>query len=143
MDLEKNSEYKNKYNHCQMIIKAINANNNPFLKKEHTLTLDNLLRNDTNNSTLTNLQWLLYERIIINERLYPKELLNKINETHALLVIEYAIERFRQLKDNFENYGNGAKGGEFLNEKWCSLLPTDSQLIAHLIINYIYVEIQN
>ena len=24
-----------------------------------------------------------------------------------------------------------------MNENWCSLLPTDSQLIAHLIINYI------
>ena len=102
-------------------------------------TLDDYLRNlnENNNFTLSNLQRLLYERIIINERLYPKELFDKKNETHALLVIEYAIERFRELQQNFECYGNGARGGEFLNENWCSLLPTDSQLIAHLIANYI------
>ena len=140
IDLEKNNDIKHtSYYQRQMIVKTLILNNNPFLKKEHTKTIDEYLRNinDNNNCTLTNLQRLLYERIIINERLYPKELFEKKNENHALLVMEYAIERFRQLQENFEYYGNGAKGGEFLNENWCSLLPTDSQLIAHLIINYI------
>ena len=59
------------------------------------------------------------------------------DETHALLVLEYSIERFRQLQINFNHYGNGSGGGDFLNESWCSLLPTDSQLISHLIINYL------
>ena len=140
LDIEKNNEYKSNL-HCQrqMIMKTIILNNNPFLKKEYTKTIDDYLKNinDNNNCSLTNLQRLLYERIIINEKLYPKELFDKKNENHALLVIEYSIERFRQLQENFEYYGNGSKGGEFLNENWCSLLPTDSQLIAHLIINYI------
>ena len=93
--------------------------------------------NNVNNFTLTNLQRLLYERIIIDERLYPKELFYKRDETHLLLIIEYAIERLRQLQDNFNLYGNGSRGGDFLTESWCSLLLTDSQLIADLIINYI------
>ena len=139
--LQKYKEYNNNLHTMrQNIIKSVNFNNNPFLKKEFTKTIDDYLRNkndDNNNLTLTNLQRLLYERIIINERLYPKELFDKKNEDHALLVIEYAIDRFKQLQQNFEYYGNGSRGGEFLNENWCSLLPTDSQLIAHLLINYI------
>ena len=122
----------------QEIINSINYNKNPFLKKNYTKAIDDYLRKiNDNNLTLTNLQRLLYERIILNERLYPKELFNKTSETHGLLVIEYAIERLRELQKNFSDYGNGSKGGDFLYEKWCSLLPTDSQLIAHLIINYI------
>ena len=138
--LNKNSEYNNNlYIQRQNIIKTINYNNNPFFKKYVTKRIDDYIKNknDENNLSLTYLQRLLYERIIINERLYPKELFDKKSEDHALLVIEYAIERFKQLQQNFENYGNGTRGGEFLNENWCSLLPTDSQLIAHLLINYI------
>ena len=140
IELKKDNETKsNLYYQRQMIVKAINSNDNPFLKKEDNKILDDYIKkiNDSNNSTLSNLQNLLYERIIINERLYPKELFYKKNELHALLVIEYAIERFKQLNENFENYGNGSRGGDFLNENWCSLLPTDSQLISHLVINYI------
>ena len=134
-----NNEYQsNSYYKRQMIIKTVNSNNNPFLKKEDTKILDDYIKNINNsNASLNNLQRLLYERIIINERLFPKELFYKKNEMHALLVIEYAIERFKQLNQNFDNYGNGSRGGEFLNENWCSLLPTDSQLIAHLVMNYI------
>ena len=134
-----NNEYQsNSYYKRQMIIKTVNSNNNPFLKKEDTKILDDYIKNINNsNASLNNLQRLLYERIIINERLFPKELFYKKNEMHALLVIEYAIERFKQLNQNFDNYGNGSRGGEFLNENWCSLLPTDSQLIAHLVVNYI------
>ena len=140
LEIQTNNEYKNtSYYQRQKIIKTINLNNNPFLSREYTKTIDNYIKNlkDTNNFSLTNLQRLLYERIIINERLYPKELFSKKDETHALLVIEYAIERFKQLQQNFNLYANGSRGGDFLNENWCSLLPTDSQLIAHLIINYI------
>ena len=86
---------------------------------------------------MTRLQRLLYERIIINERLFPKKLFEKINEIHALLVMEYSIERFRELYHNFSLYESGSKGGEFMNEAWCSILPTDSQLIVHLIMSYI------
>ena len=127
------------YYQRQKIIKTINLNNNPFLKNEDIKKIDNYIRNlnNVNNFTLTNLQRLLYERIIINERLYPKELFYKKDEDHVLLVIEYAIERLRQLQDNFNLYGNGSRGGDFLTDSWCSLLPTDSQLIAHLIINHI------
>ena len=140
LELQKNNENKkNVYSKRQEIIKAINYNKNPFIKKDNRKALDDYLKNinENNNYSLSYLQRLLYERIIINERLYPKELFDKKNNIHALLVIEYAIERFRDLQQNFECYGNGARGGEFLNENWCSLLPTDSQLIAHLIINYI------
>jgi len=140
LEMQKNSEYKStSYYQRQKIIKSINLNNNPFLSAEYTKTIDDYIKNinDTNNFTLTNLQRLLYERIIINERLYPKELFSKKDETHVLLVIEYVIERFRQLQQDFNLYENGSRGGVFLNENWCSLLPTDSQIIAHLIINYI------
>lgn len=140
LEMQKNSEYKStSYYQRQKIIKTINLNNNPFLNTEYTKTIDNYIKNinDTNNFSLTNLQRLLYERIVINERLYPKELFSKKDEIHALLVIEYVIERFRQLQQDFNLYGNGSRGGDFLNENWCSLLPTDSQIIAHLIINYI------
>ena len=136
LNLQKKNEYKGNSLRKE-IINAINYNNNPFLKKDYTKTIDDYLRNINNNYTLTNLQKLLYERIILNERLYPKELFNKKSKNHALLVIEYALERFRQLQHNFNDYGNGSKGGDFLGERWCSLLPTDSQLIAHLIVNYI------
>ena len=134
-----NNEYQsNSYYKRQIIIKTVNSNNNPFLKKEDTKILDDYIKNiNDSNASLNNLQRLLYERIIINERLFPKELFDKKNEMHALLVIEYAIERFKQLNQNFDNYGNGSRGGEFLNDNWCSLLPTDSQLIAHLVVNYI------
>ena len=128
----------NSYYQRQLIINKINSDNNPFLKKEFIKTFDSYLKDSNdNNLTLTRLQRLLYERIIINERLYPKELFYKKNETHALLVMEYAIERLRQLHQNFDFYGNGSMGGEFLNENWCSLLPTDSQLIAHIVVNYL------
>ena len=140
LGLQNFREYNNNlYIQSRNIIKAINFNNNPFLKKDFTKTIDDYIRNknDDNNLSLTNLQRLLYERIIINERLYPKELFDKKSEDHVLLAIEYAIERFKQLQQNFELYGNGSRGGEFLNENWCSLLPTDSQLISHLLINYI------
>ena len=140
LEMQKNNENKSTSNYQRRkIIKTININNNPFLRPEFTKTIDNYIRNinDSNNLTLINLQILLYERIIINERLFPKELFFKKDETHALLVMEYAIERFRQLQQDFNSYGNGSRGGEFLNESWCSLLPTDSQLISHLIINYI------
>lgn len=140
IELRKDNETKsNLYYQRQMIVKAINSNDNPFLKKEDNKILDDYIKkiNDNNNSSLTNLQKLLYERIIINERLYPKELFYKKNESHVLLVIEYAIERLKQLNQDFENYGNGSSGGDFLYENWCSLLPTDSQLISHLVINYI------
>ena len=86
---------------------------------------------------MTRLQRLLYERIIINERLFPKELFEKKDEIHALLVMEYSIERFRQLQHNFDLYESGSKGGDFMNENWCSILPTDSQLIAHVVMSYI------
>ena len=128
----------NRYYQRQLIINKINSDNNPFLKKEFIKTFDSYLKDSNdNNLTLTRLQRLLYERIIINERLYPKELFYKKNETHALLVMEYAIERLRQLHQNFDFYGNGSMGGEFLTENWCSLLPTDSQLIAHIVVNYL------
>ena len=128
----------NSYYQRQLIINKINSDNNPFLKKEFIKTFDSYLKDSNdNNLTLTRLQRLLYERIIINERLYPKELFYKKNETHALLVMEYAIERLRQLHQNFDFYGSGSMGGEFLNENWCSLLPTDSQLIAHIVVNYL------
>ena len=140
LEIQVNNEYKStSFYQRQKIMKTINLNNNPFLSSEYTKTIDNYIKNinDTNNFTLTNLQRLLYERIIINERLYPKELFSKKDEIHVLLVIEYAIERFKQLQKDFNLYANGSRGGNFLNENWCSLLPTDSQLIAHLIINYI------
>ena len=140
LEMQYNIEHKStSYHQRQKIIKTININNNPFLSTDYTKTIDNYVKriNDSNNFTLKNLQRLLYERIIINERLYPKELFSKKDETHVLLVIEYAIERFKQLQQDFNLYGNGSQGGDFLNENWCSLLPTDSQLIAHLIINYI------
>ena len=140
LEIERNNEHKStSYHQRQKIIKGINIYNNPFLSTDYTKNTNSYFKrmNDTNNFSLTNLQRLLYERIIINERLYPKELFSKKDETHALLVIEYAIERFKQLQQDFNLYGNGSRGGDFLNENWCSLLPTDSQLIAHLIINYI------
>ena len=128
----------NPYYQRQLIINKINSDNNPFLKKEFTKTFDSYLKDaNDSNLTLTRLQRLLYERIIINERLYPKELFYKKNETHVLLVMEYAIERLRQLHQNFDLYGSGSMGGEFLSENWCSLLPTDSQLIAHIVVNYL------
>ena len=142
----KNNENQNStYYQRQKLIKTINLNNNPFLKNEDIKKIDNFIRNlnNVNNFTLTNLQRLLYERIIINERLYPKELFYKKDETHILLVIEYSIERLRQLEDNFNLYGNGSRGGDFLTNSWCSLLPTDSQLIAHLIINHIETLYEN
>ena len=140
LEIQKNNEIQNiTHSQRQKIIKAINLNNNPFLKNEDTKRIDTFISNMniTNKYTLTNLQRLLYERIIINERLFPKELLYKKNETHVLLVIEYAIERLKQLDKNFNLYGDGSNGGEFLNDSWCSILPTDSQLIAHLMINHL------
>ena len=121
------------------IINEINLNNNPFLINENLQKMDYLFKdiNYINNPTLTSLQRLLYERIIINERLYPKELFASKDPSHALLVLEYTIERLKQLQQDFDLYGNGSGGGDFLNENWCSLLPTDSQIISHLIINYI------
>ena len=140
IEIQKNIENRSSSNEQrQKLISCININNNPFLRSEDIKKIDNYFRNKNyiNDFTLTNLQRLLYERIIINERLYPKELFDCKDETHALLVLEYSIERFRQLQINFNHYGNGSGGGDFLNESWCSLLPTDSQLISHLIINYL------
>jgi hypothetical protein len=140
LQFQKNNNFRNNnpYYQRQLIINKINSDNNPFLKKEFIKTFDSYLKDSNdNNLTLTRLQRLLYERIIINERLYPKELFYKKNETHALLVMEYAIERLRQLHQNFVFYGNGSMGGEFLTENWCSLLPTDSQLIGHIVVNYL------
>ena len=136
---QRNNNFRNNpYYQRQLIINKINSDNNPFLKKEIAKSYDSYFKDpNKNNLTLTRLQKLLYERIIINERLYPKELFYKKNETHALLVMEYAIERLRQLHQNFYSYGSGSMGGEFLNENWCSLLPTDSQLIAHIVVNYL------
>lgn len=136
---QRNNNFRNNpYYQRQLIINKINSDNNPFLKKEIAKSYDSYFKDpNENNLTLTRLQKLLYERIIINERLYPKELFYKKNETHALLVMEYAIERLRQLHQNFYSYGSGSMGGEFLNENWCSLLPTDSQLIAHIVVNYL------
>ena len=122
------------------IIKSINFTNNPFIKDPSTKIYNDYIRNSNEtNLSLTNLQKLLYERIIINERIYPKEFFDKkiTKIDHILLIMEYAIERFRQLYEAYERNWNGARGGEFLNEGWCSLLPTDSQLISHLIINYL------
>lgn len=129
----------NKIEESQIIIQKINLNSNPFLTNDYMKNIDNYLNNvkDINNPTLINLRKLLYERIILNDRLYPKELFTSKDPIHALLVIEYTIERLHQLQQNFELYGNGSGGGDFLNENWCSLLPTDSQIISHIIINYI------
>ena len=140
LEMQKNNENLNiAHSQRQKIIKMINLNNNPFLRNEDTKRIDDFLSNMniTNKYTLTNLQRLLYERIIINERLFPKELFHKKDETHVLLVIEYAMERLKQLEKNFNLYGDGSSGGDFLNDSWCSILPTDSQLIAHLMINYL------
>ena len=134
--LQNNNEYKNnKYQQRQLIIKIINSYDNPFLKKDISKSVD--INKEVNDITLTRLQRLLYERIIINERLFPKELFEKKDEIHALLVMEYSIERFRQLQHNFDLYESGSKGGDFMNENWCSILPTDSQLIAHVVMSYI------
>jgi hypothetical protein len=134
--LQNNNEYKNnKYQQRQLIIKIINSYDNPFLKKDISKSVD--INKEVNDITLTRLQRLLYERIIINERLFPKELFEKKDEIHALLVMEYSIERFRQLQHNFDLYESGSKGGDFMNENWCSILPTDSQLIAHAVMSYI------
>ena len=134
--LQNKNEYKNnKYQQRQLIIKIINSYDNPFLKKDISKSVD--INKEVNDITLTRLQRLLYERIIINERLFPKELFEKKDEIHALLVMEYSIERFRQLQHNFDLYERGSKGGDFMNEKWCSILPTDSQLIAHVVMSYI------
>lgn len=133
--LQNNNEYKyNQHHQRKLIITKINSYDNPFLKKDSVTDIN---YKEIKEITLTRIQRLLYERIIINERLFPKELFEKINEIHALLVMEYAIERFRQLYHNFSLYESGSRGGEFMNEKWCSILPTDSQLIAHAIMNYI------
>ena len=133
-------EIKEKINMNELksnIIKKINYTNNPFIKSPSAKVFNDYLKNpNETNLSLTNLLQLLYERIIINERLYPKEFfIHKSDQ--VLLIMEYAIERFRQLYGNFEHYWNESRGGEFLNEGWCTLLPTDSQLIAHLIINYL------
>jgi hypothetical protein len=134
--LQNNNEYKNnKYQQRQLIIKIINSYDNPFLKKDISKSVD--INKEVNDITLTRLQRLLYERIIINERLFPKELFEKKDEIHALLVMEYSIERFRQLQHNFDLYESRSKGGDFMNENWCSILPTDSQLIAHVVMSYI------
>ena len=133
--LQKNNEYKNnRHQQRKLIITKINLYDNPFLKKDITADIN---YKDENDITLTRLQRLLYERIIINERFFPKELFEKINEVHALLVMEYSIERFKQLRYNFSMYENGSRGGEFMNENWCSILPTDSQLIVHVIMSYL------
>ena len=134
--LQNKNEYKNnKYQQRQLIIKIINSYDNPFLKKDISKSVD--INKEVNDITLTRLQRLLYERIIINERLFPKELFEKKDEIHALLVMEYSIERFRQLQHNFDLYESGSKGGDFMNENWCTILPTDSQLIAHVVMSYI------
>jgi hypothetical protein len=134
--LQNNNEYKNnQYQQRQLIIKIINSYDNPFLQKDISKSVD--INKEVNDITLTRLQRLLYERIIINERLFPKELFEKKDEIHALLVMEYSIERFRQLQHNFDLYESGSKGGDFMNENWCSILPTDSQLIAHVVMSYI------
>ena len=140
LEMQKNNENLDiTHSQRQKIIKMINLNNNPFLRNEDTKRIDTFLSNMNiaNKYTLTNLQRLLYERIIINERLFPKELFHKKDEIHVLLVIEYAIERLKQLDKNFNLYGDGSSGGDFLNDSWCSILPTDSQLIAHLMINHL------
>ena len=135
--LQNSKEYKNnQLQKRQLILKIINSYDNPFLEKDFSKAAD-IKYKEVNDITLTRLQRLLFERIIINERLFPKELFEKKNEIHALLVMEYSIERFRQLHHNFSLYESGSKGGEFMNEAWCSILPTDSQLIVHLIMSYI------
>ena len=135
--LQNNNEYKNnQYQHRQLIIKIINSYDNPFLKKDISKSADNN-KEEVNDITLTRLQRLLYERIIINERLFPKELFEIKDDIHALLVMEYSIERLRQLQHNFSLYESGSKGGDFMNENWCSILPTDSQLLVHVVMSYI------
>ena len=135
-----NNNPVNNINYKDLFI-IINTKNNPFLKENRNKVLNDYLINNNkeNNNTysLTTLHKLLFERIIINDRLYPKELLSKINDDHLSLVIEYSAERLNQLKNNFSCYGNGSSGGDFLNERWCSVLPTDSQIISHIIVNYL------
>ena len=76
--LQNNKEYKNnQHQKRQLIIKIINSYENPFLEKDISKAED-INYKEENDKTLTRLQRLLYERIIINERLFPKKLFEKI-----------------------------------------------------------------
>ena len=70
IEIQKNIENRSSSNEQrQKLISCININNNPFLRSEDIKKIDNYFRNKNyiNDFTLTNLQRLLYERIIINE----------------------------------------------------------------------------
>lgn len=83
---------------------------------------------------LMNLCNLLYQRIILNDKIMPTKHIVPKNEKHSLVIIEYCLSRLRELKNNFKIYKNNC-GGSFIGEKWSSLFPTDSQLISSFVVS--------
>lgn len=111
---------------------------NPFLKKELNYDYNDLMTKNQlqlEESYITLKHYLIY-RILLNEKLYAKLFVNPINEKHSHLLIEYNIGRLRELKASITQYKNNS-GGKFFTENWCSIFPSDSQLIAYITIQFI------
>ena len=121
-----------KTEYFQKIYTIINTFDNPFLiqsENDNIITKENLF-------SLTIFQHLLIERLIINDIIYPAYTFSNQNNELKLILYQYIIQRLYFLKNDFMDYKNFS-GGDFLDGKWCTLLPTDSQLICNLTIKYI------
>ena len=127
-----------KTEYFQKIYTIINTFENPFLnsfenKKDN---YDNYMIKKENLFSLTILQYLLIERLIINDIIYPTYTFYIKNIHLNLILYQYIIQRLYILKNDFTNYRTFC-GGNFFEGNWCTLLPTDSQLICNLTIKYI------
>jgi len=121
--------------------------NNPFTSQNLN---PNLERNQYNSlfqknkvllgENLINLKRCLIQRLYINELLFPQRFIKPITEKHSQIVIEYVVNRLRELKNNINLYKNNS-GGKFFGENWCNLFPTDSQLISYIC--FFYLEMAN
>ena len=119
-------------------------------KKTNPFINDNLMldfqRNKYNNllnknkfilgENLMNLKKCLIQRLYLNEILFPQRFIKPITEKHSQIVIEYVVNRLRELKVNINLFKNNS-GGKFFGENWCNIFPTDSQLIAYICIFYL------
>ena len=119
-------------------ISSILKKNNPFLKSSSMNDYkEQINKNKVHlEEKLVNLKQLLLTRIILNEKLYPKTYMNSLSEKHSHLIIEYSINRLRELKNNISQYRNNT-GGKFIGEYWTSAFPSDSQLIAYISLQFL------
>lgn len=125
----------------------IQRQSTPFLHRK-SFDYNSFVQNCQNNyiKTLENVCYLIFQRFILNEKIYPKMFCHdEYGEDFKHLIMEYCVGRLKELAMNFSVYSNNS-GGSFYGEEWSNYFPSDSQFLGHFICSLyedIYKKDQN